>query len=307
MTDNAFKHPKIGKFIIQDGVVVDTETGLMWLRFSHGQQWKNGMIVGNSQGVTWDEAIKIPDTFNQQGYGGYDNWRIPNIDELKTLIDMVKGKEGNYIDKYVFLQNEKWFWSSSPSADYNGYAKYLNFYNGSSNGYSNKNNEYSVRLVRQITESEAMVLFISLNNSSQKIEANRPENLVSEPQTKLENEQQKKLEAKFKAELEWQVKWEKKRIAEIERQIKLEIERLKVKFQQKITLEIERLKIESERQIKLEIERFKAEMEVKIKLQANESIEIEPILEVVKVEMKQTTIAVPLLKDEATQDFEDMF
>ena len=36
---------KIGKFIVQDGVATDTETGLMWLRFAHGKQWENGKSV----------------------------------------------------------------------------------------------------------------------------------------------------------------------------------------------------------------------------------------------------------------------
>lgn len=30
---------RIGKFTVQDGIAEDTETGLMWLRFAHGQTW----------------------------------------------------------------------------------------------------------------------------------------------------------------------------------------------------------------------------------------------------------------------------
>ena len=79
---------QIGKFIVQDGVATDPETGLMWLRFAHGQRWENGTVSGDVKGAMWDDAMETPDTFNQQGgYAGYNDWRVPTIDELKSLID----------------------------------------------------------------------------------------------------------------------------------------------------------------------------------------------------------------------------
>ena len=73
---------KIGKFIVQDGVATDTETGLMWLRFAHGQRWKNGTAVGDAQKLNWHEAIEIPEEFNKKGgYGEFTDWRVPNIEE----------------------------------------------------------------------------------------------------------------------------------------------------------------------------------------------------------------------------------
>ena len=51
---------KIGKFIVQDGVATDTETGLMWLRFAHGQYWEKGTVAGDVKGVTWYDAMEIP-------------------------------------------------------------------------------------------------------------------------------------------------------------------------------------------------------------------------------------------------------
>jgi hypothetical protein len=136
-----FKKQKIGKFIVQDGVATDTETGLMWLRFAHGQRWENGTVVGDAKKLIWDDAMKIPDTFNRQGYAGYNNWRVPNIYELKSLIDKVKGTYGNYIDADVFPQNEMWFWSSL----YDSWV--VNFYVGYS-GSGSKYYDYNVRLVR---------------------------------------------------------------------------------------------------------------------------------------------------------------
>lgn len=107
----------IGKFIVQDGIATDTETGLTWLRFAHGQTWQNGTAVGGARQVDWQMAFYEARDFNRQGgYADYTDWRLPTIDELKTLINRIKGKKSNYIDADVFPNNDRSFWSSSPYA-----------------------------------------------------------------------------------------------------------------------------------------------------------------------------------------------
>ncbi len=135
---------RIGKFIVQEGIATDTETGLMWCRFAHGQTWENGTATGNAKEGNWKTAF---DVAKQSSYAGYTDWRLPTIDELKTLIDKVKGKTGNYIDADVFPKNNRWFWASSPSEDSNGKAWFMNFGNG--HGFSdNKYSCHSVRIMR---------------------------------------------------------------------------------------------------------------------------------------------------------------
>ena len=134
-------------FIVQDGVATHIETGLMWLRFAHGQQWGNGNIIGDAKKFNWDEAMKVPGEFNKKGgYGGFTDWRVPNIEELKTLIDKVKGGDGNYIDADVFPENAWLFWSSSPSADDSSYAWDVLF----SGGYSDSSLKSYVTYVRLV-------------------------------------------------------------------------------------------------------------------------------------------------------------
>lgn len=135
---------RIGKFIVQDGIAKDTQTGLMWCRFAHGQTWKNGTAVGDTKLVNWETAFDIAKSFNQ---GGYSDWRLPIIDEFNELIDKTKGKRGNYIDAEIFPNNNIQFWSSSPNANYSDYAWLVNFRDGY--GYSNyKDACYAVRFVR---------------------------------------------------------------------------------------------------------------------------------------------------------------
>jgi len=44
---------------------------------------------------TWDEAFEYAKELNRQNYGGYNDWRVPSIDELKTILT----KEA-YYNKY---------------------------------------------------------------------------------------------------------------------------------------------------------------------------------------------------------------
>jgi hypothetical protein len=56
-----------------NGTVTDNLTGLMWT--------KNANIWG---GVTWNTAVD-----NCEGYSlaGYSDWRLPNVQELQSLMD----------------------------------------------------------------------------------------------------------------------------------------------------------------------------------------------------------------------------
>jgi hypothetical protein len=137
---------KVGNFIVNEGIAADITTGLMWCRFAHGQQWKDGIVIGDAREVTWDDTFEIAKLFNQEGgYGGFTDWRPPTIEELKTLIDK---SYANYINETVFPNNSNGlFWSSSSYAKYSSRAWLLFFGNGN-DYYDGKRHNYFVRLVR---------------------------------------------------------------------------------------------------------------------------------------------------------------
>ncbi|MBV5309698.1 DUF1566 domain-containing protein [Chromatium okenii] len=146
-----------------DGTVTDVKTNLQWMRCSLGQEWKNGTCIGKAKRYNWDDAHKAVESLNRNiGYAGYQDWRLPTIDELKSLVycssgqpkpwnDTGKPCEGNYakptIDSGAFPNTpSSWFWSGSPIPNSDG-AWNVNF----NDGYldlTHRSNDYHVRLVR---------------------------------------------------------------------------------------------------------------------------------------------------------------
>ena len=147
---------RIGKYINNgDGTITDTKTGLMWKRCSEGLSGKN-CEKGKAKEYKWAEAMQ---RFKEVSYAGYDDWRMPTIDELKTLVYCSKGvknkKSGSCnngstkptIAQQVFPGNTKWLWSRSPFTGNSDSAWFVNFLNGDS-GAPHRSNGFAVQLVR---------------------------------------------------------------------------------------------------------------------------------------------------------------
>ncbi len=63
----------------------DPATGLIWMRCSMGQTWTGNNCTGDALEFTWAEAKSYFTLFNQKGFAGQNNWRLPKIEELVTL------------------------------------------------------------------------------------------------------------------------------------------------------------------------------------------------------------------------------
>lgn len=73
-----------------DGTVTDIRFALMWSKCSVGQIYKkeSNTCTGNATNFpTWSSALLSQDTINQLNGYGYNNWRLPNIKELGTLVE----------------------------------------------------------------------------------------------------------------------------------------------------------------------------------------------------------------------------
>ncbi|MBF0102482.1 MAG: DUF1566 domain-containing protein [Desulfobacterales bacterium] len=99
------------EFIINnDGTVSDTEIGLMWEQSD------------NIQPTTWINASNIA---KESTFAGYDDWRLPNMEEFSRLFEM--GKPCPSVKSSFTNRNIKCYWSSDKSAQYPAKAYYSCF------------------------------------------------------------------------------------------------------------------------------------------------------------------------------------
>jgi hypothetical protein len=96
--------------------IIDRSTGLMWSEFDSGE------------GMTWQEALAWVDDRNAESYEGYDDWRLPNIKELQSIVDYTRAPDSRIPARVgpaiapVFAisalgDDYPYFWSSTTEAD----------------------------------------------------------------------------------------------------------------------------------------------------------------------------------------------
>lgn len=83
VTSKKYSEKRIGHFCDHgDGTITDTRTGLMWMRSAVGQTWIGDTAVGNASYHKFESSLELPST-----YVGYDDWRLPSLSELQSLIE----------------------------------------------------------------------------------------------------------------------------------------------------------------------------------------------------------------------------
>lgn len=148
-----------------DGTVTDTKTGLMWKVCNEGESWDSTSktCIGTYLTYTWQGALsQAKNLNNSNGFSGYKDWRLPNIKELRSIVELQCADPS--INLSIFPTTPSGtnsstgniiYWSSSPKSgidEFNAWG--VNFtattvYPPATNSTFPKTNpDYLVRLVR---------------------------------------------------------------------------------------------------------------------------------------------------------------
>jgi len=83
---------------VKDGALVDALTNLAW------QQ------SGSDSIMSWDQADRYVLSLNRQKFGGYENWRLPTVNELLSLLNPPPPGE-DFCFQSPLSSVQKWIWS----------------------------------------------------------------------------------------------------------------------------------------------------------------------------------------------------
>ncbi len=134
-----------------DGTISDTHSNLMWKKDDSYKEF--------GYGITWFEAHDYCEMLNDKKFAGYDDWRLPGIEESKSLFSFVQSnsdKDGAEIHISDLFENggghNTWTYEEKP--DYQQYAQKFSFVTGN-DIWENKDNEYShCRVTRDVVQEE---------------------------------------------------------------------------------------------------------------------------------------------------------
>ncbi len=128
-----------------------------WWKFNNDfKDNGNGTVTDHKTGLTWqqsgsDASMQYKDIddyirkLNRKGLGGYNDWGMPTLEELASLLERQK-MNGRYIDP-IFDNNQRWCWSADKYKGSAWSAWFVGFNYGYVD-YSVFDDDFYVRLVR---------------------------------------------------------------------------------------------------------------------------------------------------------------
>ncbi len=101
------------------GTIKDTATDLQWQQCADGLSG-SGCAVGTAQSYTWQAALNRVAAVNLAMFAGFRDWRLPNRNELASILDHSKNNPALDVAAFVGFPQvggvTPTFWTSTPYA-----------------------------------------------------------------------------------------------------------------------------------------------------------------------------------------------
>jgi len=103
------------RFTEQGQTITDTLTGLMWTKDANAP---GAAVCETGVPKTWQAAIIHVKCLNESSFLGYNDWRLPNVRELRSLINYGQAAPSAWLKTSPGFANvqEDFYWSSSSFA-----------------------------------------------------------------------------------------------------------------------------------------------------------------------------------------------
>jgi hypothetical protein len=126
-----------------DGTVTHSDSALMWMQCTLGQNWSEGVCTGDGSELSWQQGLQ---TAHGYSFAGYSDWRLPNIKELATIVELRCVRPSINMTLFPSTLSDD-YWTATPSVVDAEQAWTISFANAS-NTLKPKQRFVFVRLVR---------------------------------------------------------------------------------------------------------------------------------------------------------------
>ena len=117
-------------------IIKDPKTNLMWEDTPHVREAK----IRQPRAKTYCSELKL---------GGFEDWRLPTIHELLTIIDYTRISPA-ILREFSYVEDESFYWTKTHVADEDDAFWGVNF----KRGYSSKASEYYDRYARCVRNAK---------------------------------------------------------------------------------------------------------------------------------------------------------
>jgi len=128
------------------------ENELTWEDKETNLMWQNEISTSR---IDWQEAVEYAEILNKKKYAGYSDWKLPSLNELKTILERDAYKSmgrSTYIKRELFsysIQEFQTTWTLSEGVTSNT-ACVVNFRNGRCYDWNERKEKHFVRCVRYV-------------------------------------------------------------------------------------------------------------------------------------------------------------
>ncbi|NEX15062.1 MAG: hypothetical protein C1943_00120 [Halochromatium sp.] len=131
-----------------DATLTDTATDLMWQRCAWGQEWTGSGCKGQASLMTWPEALQLADATNADGTLFYNDWRLPNIRDLATIVERQCQDPRTNLELFPDTPAHFFWTSTTRSGDESTLGAYALSFGPEGVEHRSQSERYPVRLVR---------------------------------------------------------------------------------------------------------------------------------------------------------------